>query len=252
MPIVSDTRHYYADVCDFIEKHYDNVKEVALVGGEPLLLPENNRLLEVIPKDCIVTLITNLSNPLENNKIFKKLSERQRVGWSISFDNIYDRFEYVRHGANWQLMLHNLDLVQGLMKSNGHWGGIHAVYNLYNATRLCEFKTFANQRGLSIRWQNLGTPSELDPRNYGKEIAVLAAKEIQKMYDTFEINAQEQELFDSAFSTYIAKEQVDPARLTQLNTFVNNIENTYHTDKSGEFARLWPEFGELLWPQNQH
>jgi len=81
---------------------------------------------------------------------------------------------------------------------------------------------------------------------------VLAAKEIQKMYDTFEINAQEQELFDSAFSTYIAKEQVDPARLTQLNTFVNNIENTYHTDKSGEFARLWPEFGELLWPQNQH
>jgi len=250
--VSSDTRHYYTQVCDFIEKHYDQVKEVAMVGGEPLLLPENERLLDVIPPDCIVTLITNLSNPLENNRIFKKLRQRSRVGWSISFDNIGDRFEYVRYGASWKLMLHNLDLVQDLMKNNGHWGGIHAVYNLYNATRLCEFKTFAQDRGLVIRWQNLGTPSELDPRNYGKEIAVLAAKEIQKMYDTFEIDAQEQDLFDSAFSTYIAKEQVDPARLTQLNTFVNNIENIYHTDKSGEFARLWPEFGELLWPQNQH
>ena len=250
--VSSDTRHYYTEVCDFIEKHYDQVKEVAMVGGEPLLLPENEHLLDVIPSDCIVTLITNLSNPLENNRIFKKLSQRQRVGWSISFDNIGDRFEYVRYGASWELMLHNLDLVQDLMKNNGHWGGIHAVYNLYNATRLCEFKTFAQDRGLVIRWQNLGNPYELNPRNYGKEIAVLAAKEIQKLYDNFKVDIQEQDLFDSAFATYVLKDQTDTAMLNRLKLFVENIENKYHTDKLGEFARLWPEFGDLLWPQNQH
>ena len=250
--VSSNTRHYYTEVCDFIEKHYDQVKEVAMVGGEPLLLPENEHLLDVIPSDCIVTLITNLSNPLENNRIFKKLSQRQRVGWSISFDNIGDRFEYVRYGASWELMLHNLDLVQDLMKNNGHWGGIHAVYNLYNATRLCEFKTFAQDRGLVIRWQNLGNPYELNPRNYGKEIAVLAAKEIQKLYDNFKVDIQEQDLFDSAFATYVLKDQTDTAMLNRLKLFVENIENKYHTDKLGEFARLWPEFGDLLWPQNQH
>ena len=250
--VSSDTRHYYTEVCDFIEKHYDQIKEVAMVGGEPLLLPENEHLLDVIPSDCIVTLITNLSNPLENNRIFKKLSQRHRVGWSISFDNIGDRFEYVRYGASWELMLHNLDLVQDLMKNNGHWGGIHAVYNLYNATRLCEFKTFAQDRGLVIRWQNLGNPYELNPRNYGKEIAVLAAKEIQKLYDNFKVDIQEQDLFDSAFATYVLKDQTDTAMLNRLKLFVENIENKYHTDKLGEFARLWPEFGDLLWPQNQH
>ena len=130
-PVDTRTRHYYTDVCDYIEKHRDRIKEVALVGGEPLLLPENERLLDVIPSDCVVTLITNLSNKLENNAIFQKLSQRQRVGWSISFDNIGERFEYVRYGAKWKTMLHNLDLVQDLMKHNGHWGGIHAVYNLY-------------------------------------------------------------------------------------------------------------------------
>jgi len=249
--VSSDTRHYYTDVCDFIKQHYDQVKEVALVGGEPLLLPENERLLDVIPPDCVITIITNLSNVLEDNRIFKKLSQRSCVGWSISFDNIQDRFEYVRNGANWNQLLHNLDLVQLLMKNNGHWGGIHAVYNLYNATRLCEFKKFAQDRGLVIRWQNLGTPAELDPRNYGQEVASLAAQEIQKMYDMFEVDAQEKALFDSALTTYKSKDQADQHSLNNLKKFVDTIENKYHTNNAGDFARLWPEFGDLLWQQKQ-
>ena len=32
-PVISGTRHYYEQVCEYIEKHYDQVKEVALVGG---------------------------------------------------------------------------------------------------------------------------------------------------------------------------------------------------------------------------
>jgi len=251
-PIPAENRHYYTDVCKFIEKHYDKVKEVALVGGEPLLLKENEKLLDVIPKDCIVTIITNLSNPLENNRIFQKLSSRHKVGWSISFDNIGDRFEYVRYGANWTTMLHNLDLVQGLMKNNGHWGGIHAVYNLYNATRLQEFKTFAASRGLSIRWQNLGNPSELDPRSYGKEIATLVIQETRRVLDNYEVDEQEKELFESAIAHCQTKTESDNITLEKLKIFVNNIETKYHPDKAGEFARLWPELGELLWPQKQY
>ena len=63
IPINSNTRKYYQDVCDFIAKHNKHVQEVALVGGEPLLLPENERLLDVIPADVVVTIITNLNTP---------------------------------------------------------------------------------------------------------------------------------------------------------------------------------------------
>ena len=251
LPKITNTRHYYIDVCNFIEKHYDQVKEVALVGGEPLLLPENERLLDVIPPDCIVTLITNLSNPLEDNRIFKKLKQRERVGWSISFDNLGDRFEYVRYGASWKLMLYNLDLIQNLMKNNGHWGGIHAVYNLYNATRLQEFKRFADERGLSIRWQNIGH-AVLNPRDYGKEIAGLVLQEAQTVLDTCKVDDQEKELFNSMITHCKTQTQSDIHALNKLKIFVDEIENKYHPDKVGEFARLWPEFGELLWPQNQH
>jgi MoaA/NifB/PqqE/SkfB family radical SAM enzyme len=162
LPFRSGTRPYYEQVCDFIEKHYDHVHEVALVGGEPLLLPENERLLDVVPQDAIVTLITNLSVDLENNKIFKKLAQRQKVGWSMSFDNIDAQFEYVRHGADWTLLQKNLGLLKELKTTQGHWGGIHAVYNLYNATRITELRRFADDQDCTVLWQNLFQPSYLE------------------------------------------------------------------------------------------
>jgi sulfatase maturation enzyme AslB (radical SAM superfamily) len=245
IPVNNNTKKYYQDVCDFIEQHNQHVQEVALVGGEPLLLPENERLLDVIPADAVITIITNLNNPLENNRIFQKLTQRQRVGWSISFDNIGNQFEYVRYGAKWDLQLHNLDLVQDLMKNNGHWGGIHAVYNLYNATRLVEFKQFAISRGLSIKWQNLGVPEALDPRCYGQEIAQLAAAEIERMFATCDVNQEERLLFGTALNLYKSKTQPNPNMLNQLQKFVTEIEQ-YHPDQLGQFARLWPELSNLL------
>lgn len=245
IPINSNTRKYYTDVCDFIAKHNNHIQEVALIGGEPLLLPENERLLDVIPEDCIVTIITNLNTPLENNRIFKKLAQRRRVGWSISFDNIGDRFEYVRYGADWTLQQHNLDVVQDLMRNNGHWGGIHAVYNLYNATRLVEFKTFATARGLSIKWQALGGPRPLDPHVYGQEITSLAAAEIQAVLDTCSVDAEEQLLFTTALEHYQSRTHSNPDMLGQLKKFVEEIEQ-YHPAQQGRFAELWPEISKLL------
>jgi MoaA/NifB/PqqE/SkfB family radical SAM enzyme len=182
IPFRSGTRPYYEQVCEFLEQHGEHIHEVALVGGEPLLLPENDRLLDVIPESTIITLITNMSVDLEKNKIFKKLSQRRNVGWSMSFDNVGDRFEYVRHGADWRLLQDNLQTVKYLMQNNGHWGGIHAVYNIYSATRLCEFRQFAENTGTTVLWQNLFYPDYLDPFQHGPEVADLATQEIERFY----------------------------------------------------------------------
>ena len=40
-------------VIDYIEKHRDFVKEVAMVGGEPLMMKENDRLLDILPDDVL-------------------------------------------------------------------------------------------------------------------------------------------------------------------------------------------------------
>lgn len=236
----SGARPYYDHVCDFIEQHREHIHEVALVGGEPLLLPENDRLLDVIPESAIVTLITNASVDLEKNKIFNKLTQRRRVGWSISFDNIGERFEYVRHGADWKVLQHNLDVIQDLMRNNGHWGGVHAVYNIYNATRICELREFTDRRGLTVLWQNLFQPAYLDPFMHGPQVAVPAAEEIQKFYASGLATPVERQFFDQALRNYQAAED-KPKVAQQFRQHIQDNESVFHPDKAGEFQKLWPE-----------
>jgi MoaA/NifB/PqqE/SkfB family radical SAM enzyme len=242
----SGTRPYYNNVCDFLEKHHDKIKEVALVGGEPLLLPENNRLLDVIPTDAIVTLITNMSVDLTKNKIFEKIQKRSRVGWSMSFDNVGPQFEYVRYGGNWELLKSNLSQIKSLMSNNGHWGGIHAVYNVYNATRITELRQFAEDNKITVLWQNLFNPTYLDPMLHGKKFAELAINEIEKFYSMGIATDSEKIFFDQALRGY--KEIIDDRKyITQsFKQHVYDIETRYHPDKQGQFASLWPEIHNIL------
>ena len=242
MSVASGARPYYEAVCNYLEQHHDHIREVALVGGEPLLLPENDRLLDVIPEDCVVTLITNVSVELDNNRIFKKLAQRKNVGWSMSFDNTGDRFEYVRHGGNWQLLLKNLNHIQQLMRDQGHWGGIHAVYNIYNATNLLELTDFARRRGLAIHWQSLYQPECLDPSNLGEDVVNLAQDQIQQLLEQGGCLSAEQQFFETVLENLQSKQDLR----SQLNEHTASMEQKYHPTSQGEFARLWPEIQQCL------
>ena len=232
-------------MCDFIEQHHEHIHEVALVGGEPLLLPENDRLLDVIPESAIVTLITNLNVDLQNNRIFRKLAQRQQVGWSMSFDNIDQRFEYVRHGGNWSLLQENLKTIQQLMKSQGQWGGVHAVYNIYNATRICEFRQFVQDAGATVLWQNLFQPEYLDPFLHGPAVANLAAREIERFYAMNLATPAEHQFFDQALNNYNSVTQEQRRITHKFQQHIHNNETQYHPDQAGKFEQLWPELAIL-------
>lgn len=241
IPFRSGTRPYFDAVCDFLEQHHDHVHEVALVGGEPLLLPENERLLGVIPQDAIVTLITNLSVDLDKNRIFQRLRDRRKVGWSMSFDNVGPRFEYVRHGANWYQLIENLAIIQDLMRDQGHWGGIHAVYNIYNATRLIEFTKFARSRQLTILWQCLFQPECLDPARLGSAAVDLASQEIDQLLSQDICLPAERSFFESVRQNLAAQED----RGHEFSQHIRDMEQLYHPDKAAAFLHLWPELGVL-------
>jgi hypothetical protein len=110
---------------------------------------------------------------------------------------------------------------------------------------LVEFKQFATTRELSIKWQNLGAPPALDPRRYGKEIAQLAAAEIERVFATCNVDSEEQLLFSTALRVYQSKIQSTPDMLEELKKFVTEIEQ-YHPDQQGKFKELWPELSNLL------
>ena len=243
IPVKSGTRPYYNQVCEYLEQHQLTIKEVALVGGEPLLLPENERLLDVIPPDSIVTLITNMSVDLANNKIFNKLSKRNKVGWSMSFDNIGPKFEYVRYGGAWPLLVKNICSIKELFVQ-GHWGGIHAVYNIYNATQLTEFIDWAKQIGVDTHWQSLYQPEYLDPLKHSQQIRNLAQIELEKVLARTDLTLSEREFFEQAKQNY--SNLVEVSLTQELKQHIEEIETIYHRDTKGKFAKLWPELAELI------
>jgi MoaA/NifB/PqqE/SkfB family radical SAM enzyme len=241
IPVKSGTRPYYEQVGEYLQQHQTHIREVALVGGEPLLLPENERLLDVLPIDCTVTLITNVSVDLSTNRIFAKLANRKKVGWSLSFDNIEQRFEYVRHGGSWDLLQKNLDILRPLMESSDHWGGIHAVYNIYNATRLIELTKFARDRGLTIHWQSLYQPEYLDPSRLGTKTLQLAKDEIDNLLTTNLCQESERVFFHQ-----VKQHLQNTQDLTNdFAKHINKIETQYHADQLGQFIKLWPELEYL-------
>lgn len=240
----SGARPYYTAICDFLEEHKQDIREVALVGGEPLLLPENERLLDVVPDNCTLTLITNINVDFNSNRIVKKLLNRSRVGWSISFDNIGDRFEYVRYGADWQLTQHNVQQVIEKF-AQGHWGGIHAVYNLYNCTRLCELREYADSVGVDIHWQTLHHPECLDPALLGTKVAQLALNEIFTYKQKFKLRRQEEEFFTAVEQRLVQVEDNNEI-VKRFNDHIELIETVYHSEHDKTFAELWPELREIL------
>ena len=164
----------------------------------------------------------------------------------MSFDNIDQRFEYVRHGGSWPVLQENLKTIQALMKSQGQWGGVHAVYNIYNATRLVEFRQFVESAGATVLWQNLFQPEYLDPFLHGPAVAELAAAEIERFYASGIATPAEQQFFDQALSNYRAVTKEKRNITQQFKQHIHVNETQYHPDTQGQFAQLWPELQQCL------
>lgn len=259
--VVSQTRHYTDSILDLIEQNSEKVVEVALVGGEPLLLKENVRVINAL-KDtkAKITIITNLNVDLETNPVYQALKEHHTVGWSLSFDNIGKDYEYVRYGGNWGLHENNIKQVVNLMQNPNldHTGGIHAVYNLYNCTRLVEFKNWANDVGLTILWQVLHAPPALSVNNQNSAVTQLAINEINKYLESFDLPDNEVNFFNSILGSLTDPTRIEQSReyyknwpmenIRTMSTFLDFIEVQSHPDTKGKFAELWPEIYQALGP----
>jgi hypothetical protein len=152
----------------------------------------------------------------------------------------------VRHGASWVLIKENLSKIKHLMTTQGQWGGIHAVYNIYNATRITEFREWASEQGVTVLWQNLFQPDYLDPFLHGPEVAALAAAEIERFYATGLATPAERQFFDNALNMYRAVTQERAGITRKFKQHIVEIETQYHKDQAGKFVQLWPELAHLI------
>ena len=108
---------------------------------------------------------------------------------------------------------------------------------MYNITRIVEFTQFARERGLSIQWQSLYQPECLDPARLGDRVLAMARAEIEKLLSLNICLDNERTFFENVLQSLSPRD----LQLAEFKQHIANIEEMYHKDKQGQFAKLWPE-----------
>lgn len=234
IPVKSANRGYHQSILDTVKENSTSIEQVNLLGGEPLMQKQNEDLFTILDPDTPITIITNLSVSLENNKIYQLLKNFNNVTWHISFENIGDRFEYVRYGASWSKLCHNIEL---LKKDFGKRIGFHAVYGIWSATRLREYYDFANQHNILVNWQLGILHDELSLFNYDTNIKQLAINEIDQL------DPEHQSKFTDIRNSLITSVPLPEINI-KLKQWIDKSEQLMTATKT--FKELWPELDQAL------
>lgn len=178
IPIISTSRQAADALIDWIIDNQANLKELYLSGGEPTLIRHNIRLLEKIEKTASILLRVNSNLTWDrNNIIVKEIMKFPNVLWTASADDIGERFDYIRHGAQWNQFIKNLDWLKGTHAQIR----VNSVFFINTATRITETHEFFRERyqinDFTINQCEMEHPY-LRPRNLSDRLKQIAREKI--------------------------------------------------------------------------
>ncbi len=132
---------------EYVYSNIENLENVYLAGGEPLLMKQNKEFLDrlhVANPNCTIRVNTNLSKT--NTGVMASICKFKNVHWTVSIDAIEQRYEYIRHHGSWQDFVDNLKHIATL----GHKISFNMLYfilnykEIYNAVEYLQKLGFHN------------------------------------------------------------------------------------------------------------
>ena len=105
-------------IVEELKPYVINAKLVQFVGGEPTIIKEHYELLDYIlennkQKDIeIYSSINGTSLTYKNRSILDYWNKFDKVQVTVSIDGYDKAFEYLRHGANWQIAQQNIQKIK--------------------------------------------------------------------------------------------------------------------------------------------
>jgi MoaA/NifB/PqqE/SkfB family radical SAM enzyme len=133
-----------------------HIKYLEVMGGEPLYMKEFRQFVDKLVADGISKNVhLNFStNGTTLNKTFmnKMLKNFASVGFNVSIDSaVKKRFEYLRHGADWNEVRDNLDYYHELHVNKQAHVGITCTVTALNVMYLAEFHSIFAERWPEFR-----------------------------------------------------------------------------------------------------
>jgi molybdenum cofactor biosynthesis enzyme MoaA len=126
-------------VADILNKY--KVHTLKLIGGEPFLKENWDKISEVISGNCGKDLHLDVTSngTILNDEIFEKLSKTKSAHLRLSVDSIEKNYEFIRWPHKWSKMHKNLDYLRN-KKFNNITMSVNNLVNIFNFEFLPEIK----------------------------------------------------------------------------------------------------------------
>jgi len=245
-PVAKD---YQDELLEWILLRSHDTKEITLVGGEPMLMKQNFKLIESLPDQCKISIITNLNYDLPQLPCIPKMLSRPKENtiWNVSLENTGKQFEYVRHGADWQQIRSNL------MYLTQHWKelvSVNFVFCMFSAFDIVETVKILHGLGVKkITFSPINMCPTLDVFNMPEPIRLAAANQLQMAQEWHleNIPPDDRSLYPLKGLDAIIDQLSKPstANFISRQVFFDKIKwyDSYNTQK---FHDLWPNVIDLV------
>ncbi len=120
----------------FVKNNIKNLKTIYMAGGEPFLIKENLKIIDLIHKEnpnILLRINTNLS--VLTPKLYNQLKALKNVHWIVSAEATGKKFNYIRWPGKYATLLSNLKKIQQLQ----HKVSINMAWNIFCASNILEF-----------------------------------------------------------------------------------------------------------------
>lgn len=234
----------YNEFFDFFIKNIEHVTEFYFCGGEPLMMEEHYKVLDLLIQhkkfDVAIRYNSNLTTlKLKDKNVIDYWKQFKNVKISASIDAGWEQLSYIRHGADWDTILDNLTNIRYNAKHVELILGV--AVNIFNA-----FHVFRMYKYLVNR--HLIQPHEIYfiPVGGSMNLSCLSSDMKKKVNDHWlsELDKiKEQNVIDSGIA--LLKEMNSIDKHYMLPNFIAEVKEL-DSKRNENFVEVFPELKELL------
>jgi len=147
-----------------LKKHTHTVKFIQFEGGEPLLVKRHFEFLEHLIEANFadgIELYYNTNGSIFPESTIDTLNQFKSVHFTLSIDNLYEKFEYERYGTTWDQVDKNIQKFAKLDKSK-YFVGIFCSLSLLNVADAYNLYCFFKPYNWPVEFNIVYNPEEMN------------------------------------------------------------------------------------------
>ena len=238
----NDTRTISAEAI-FREKNKLKVaQEIQLIGGEPLLLKECKKFIELLKTDDDFknTNLRITTNGSLLNRYLDKLSFFNFLNIELSMEAYGKELEKLRIGAKWEKLKDNIYQFQNYAKENGKNWSLHIPCNIMATTlkknNLFNLTKWCIENGIEIKFYKINGITKYDLENEDffknpKLIKKIGKKNLIRQFDkTIELLEKYQKIDTKYNLLEIKKLSLEAINKLSIKYKINNLKDNLKND----------------------